>query len=93
MAAVILAGTELGSASTVKTASAQTIVRNNARRSITIQNRSTSALYVSLVTPASAPIETDSHLEVPQGSSVTFDNYVGPIWTNAVAQTVTEFIY
>jgi len=45
------------------------------------------------VAPASAPIETDSHLEVPQGSSVTFDNYVGPIWTNAVAQTVTEFIY
>ena len=93
MAAVILAGTELGSASTVKTSSAQTIARDHARRSITFQNRSTSALYVSLSAPSVTPTEADSHLEVLAGDSITFDNYIGPLWTNAVAQTVTEFIY
>ena len=102
MAAVIQAGTELGSVSTVKTSSAQSIARNNARRSITIQNRSTSTLYVKLTAPASgAPTGADSHFAISAGGStddgtasmISLDNYIGAVYTNAVAQTVVEFIY
>ncbi len=101
MPTIVHAGTQLSSASSSFTGSAATnLDKNNYRESITIQNQSTSALYL-LFADSGTPSSSNAHHVLAACGSAkdgtggvwTSASYRGAVRTSAVDKTVTEFVF